>query len=89
MVYVHVLYGSKIHAALGALVLPVRRIVQERMFVAVEDEPPLAPRLDAATHLDQVAPAGRPCEGNVGANIHIVASGLCVTLQVKFFIRVW
>lgn len=55
---------------------------------AVKDKPALLPRLDFATHLDQVALAHLLGEHQVIAAGEVMAGGLDVQAQVKFLLAV-
>lgn len=48
-------------------------VIGEGPFEAVEDKPAFLPRLDLATHLDQVTLTHLVCEDHVVRGLHVVA----------------
>lgn len=58
-------------------------IVAQGPAVTVEDKPALLPGFDFAAHLNEEAPAGFLCDGDVVTNLCVVASRVDVATKVK------
>lgn len=58
-------------------------IVAQGPAVTVEDKPALLPGFDFAAHLNEEAPAGFLCDGDVVTSLRVVAGRVYVATEVK------